>query len=180
MEVRKKETSLRTSEAKAPDGHRRGGSRAAQQPPARRSRPAPLPGAALTSSRYSPSWAATSTSQFLVRSRMGCRRWAKRASTSSMSGRGRGRGGPGTAGPAWRGASAFSPPLVLAPFCCSRPGRNVTRRRAHIYDVVRPELAPEGPRGALEAGSKRGRDQGRGRSGGGACCCRWLAGWLAG
>nr|KAF6398933.1 lipase maturation factor 2 [Molossus molossus] len=57
---------------------------------------------------------------------MGCRRWAKRASTSSMSGSG--RGGPGTAGPASRGASVLSPPLAVAPFCCSRPGKLIWHR----------------------------------------------------
>lgn len=61
---------------------------AAREPEAKTCRPRAPPGL-LTSSRYSPSWAATSTSQFLVRSRMGCKRWAKRASTSSMSGKGR-------------------------------------------------------------------------------------------
>lgn len=88
---------------------------------------------------------------------MGCSRWAKRASTSSMSGRG--RGGPGTAGPSSRGASVLSPPLALAPFCCSRPGKGrSTRRRAHIYDArghSRRGRTPAAPRAALEAG--RGR-----------------------
>lgn len=114
------------SAVRAPDGggtHPRGGR--GPQPAPHAPRPAPLPGAALTSSRYSPSWAATSTSQFLVRSRMGSKRWAKRASTSSMFGRS--RIGPGTAAPASKGAGALSPPLLLAPFCCSRPGRFVAR-----------------------------------------------------
>lgn len=39
-------------------------------------------------------------------------------------------------------ASMLSPPLVLAPFCCSRPGNYVgARQRAHIYDVAWPKSA---------------------------------------
>lgn len=97
---------------------------------------------------------------------MGCSRWAKRASTSSMSGRG--RGGPGTAGQSSKGASVLSPPLVLAPFCCSRPGKGRSaRRRAHIYDARgsaglreragRAAASPGGGAGAGAGPAGRGR-----------------------
>lgn len=152
-------------------------------PALRPARPTPLPGAVLTSSRYSPSWAATSTSQFLVRSRMGCRRWAKRASTSSMSREG--QGGPGTAGLVSRGARVLSAPPLLPPFCCSRPEKHVARSAARIpmtYRATagvertwprRSRRAPEaGPGGGAGPGAGPGGGARRGGAWGGGCSSR--------